>query len=1210
MDLENIKILAVDDNKDNLTVYKGLLLEAFNNITIYTAMSGKEAINKVKEKSPDVILLDVKMPEMDGFEVCRIIKSYDSTNHIPIVFITAYDEKSAKIKALEVGGEAFLAKPIDEAELTAQIKAMIKIKAAEDKIRTEKDRLSELVKQRTQELEKELNERKVKEEELQKTVEILKNSRSATLNILYDLQSEVDKHKESKEKLDKSERLRKLTGEMAKIGGWEFNSITFEESWSEEVAKIHDLAFDSVVSAKDTVEFYVGSSKEKILTAIDNAIKFGVPYELELEMITAKGNRKWVRTIGEPIIKDGKTIRLQGTFQDITEAKKAEDEYKEIYDQMHAVSEHSHNSICIIKEDGKILWVNNAAEKLSGYSKEEIYANNSFFDFVAPESKAMVMENYEKFLRGEEFLDKFIFYLVCKSGEKKLVEIYIAVYLDKNKNRRMAVNILDISEQRAATEALMRSELQFRTLAQFAPVGIFTTNEEGITTYVNPKWCEIAQLAPEDATGDNWIKAVHPEDREKLLKDWKILSHNKLTSSKEYRFLRKDGSIAWVFGKAEPQIDVEGNNYGYVGVIIDITENKAAQQKINKSEKHFRSIWESSESGMRLTDADGIIVDVNNAFCNMVEMKKEDLINKPLSVIYRKELQERILDAAIRKFKNREVEKVFEKELLLWNNKNIWFEVSNSFIEIENQPSLLLGIFADISIRKQALKELKESNEFSNYLLSSIPYGIDIVDHEGTVKFCNEKFYNLFGGDVIGKKCWKVFCEADEQCPECPLKSMGNNLNSLITERLDVKTNRLYEISHTGIFYKGEKVILEIFNDISDKKKLITEITEAKNKAEEMNRLKSNFLANMNHELRTPLNGIMGFASILFDELQEEEYIQMAESIIDSSKRLSATLNLLLELSTVESDKILMDTKVLEVNELVNRVVKSLNTDAVKKHLKLEIISDYDLIYARLDDYYFPHVIHNLIDNAIKYTNEGEIKVVVGVENDNDGSYFYISVIDTGIGIPSEKIDLIWEEFRQVSEGLNRNYEGTGLGLTIVKKIVKLLDGNIEVKSEVGKGSRFTVRLPKILEFPVPEIVEEEIKVKELEKSGKFIGKEKLPVVLYVEDDRINQNVLRLFLKNSYNVELADDGYTALEKVKDKQYDLIFMDINLGSGMNGIEVTKEIRKIINYTSTPIVAITAYTSDADRLQFMEAGCSHYLAKPFLRENLINLINSIR
>ncbi len=1209
MDLENIKILAVDDNKDNLTVYKALLLEAFNNVIIHTAMSGKEAINKVKEISPDVVLLDVKMPEMDGFEVCRILKSDETTMQIPIVFITAYDEKKAKIKALEVGGDAFLAKPIDEAELNAQIKAMLKLKAAEDKIRTEKDRLSELVKQRTQELEKELSERKLKEAELQKTVEILKNSRSATLNILFDLQSEVDKHNESREKLDKSEKLRKLTGEMAKIGGWEFDAITFEGSWSEEVAKIHDLAFEASLSAKDTLGFYVDSSKEKIEKAISDAITYGIPYELELEMITAKGNRKWVRTIGEPIIKDGKTVRLQGTFQDITDAKKAKDEYKEIYDQMLAVAEHSHNAICIIKEDGRMLWVNNAAVKLSEFSKEEIYKCDSFMDFVAPESKAMVMENYEKFLKGEEFVDKFIFYFVCKSGEKKLVEIFIAVYLDKNKNRRMAVNILDISEQRAATEALMRSELQFRTLAQFAPVGIFTTNEEGITTYVNPKWCEIAQLAPEDATGDNWIKAVHPEDREKLLKDWKILSHSKLASSKEYRFLRKDGSIAWVFGKAEPQIDEEGNNYGYVGVIIDITENKEAQQKINKSEKHFRSIWESTESGMRLTDADGKIVDVNNAFCNMVEMKKEDLLNKPLSVIYRENIQERILKAAIRKFKNREVEKVFEKELLLWNNKNIWFEVSNSFIEIENQPALLLGIFADISDRKQAQKELKESNEFSNYLLSSIPFGIDIVDQEGNIVFCNEMFYKLFGYGVIGSKCWKVFCDTDEQCQNCPLKRMDNNISSLIVERLDVKKNRLYEISHTGIFYKGEKVILEIYNDISDKKKLITEITEAKNKAEEMNRLKSNFLANMNHELRTPLNGIMGFASILFDELQEEEYIQMAESIIDSSKRLSETLNLLLELSTVESDKILMDTKVMEVNEIVKGVAKSLYSDALKKHLKLEVISDYDLIYAKLDDYYFPHAIHNLIDNAIKYTYEGEIKVVIGVDNDSEVSYFYISVIDTGIGIPSDKINLIWEEFRQVSEGLNRNYEGTGLGLTIVKKIVKLLDGKIEVESEVGKGSKFTVRLPKIIEFPVPEVVKDEIAMKDSEKIEKKIGRDKLPLVLYVEDDRINQNVLRLFLKNSYNVELADDGYSALEKVKDKQYDLIFMDINLGSGMNGMEVTKEIRKMISYSTTPIVAITAYTSDADRLQFIEAGCSHYLAKPFLREHLINLINSI-
>ncbi|MDP3830189.1 MAG: response regulator, partial [Ignavibacteriaceae bacterium] len=226
-----------------------------------------------------------------------------------------------------------------------------------------------------------------------------------------------------------------------------------------------------------------------------------------------------------------------------------------------------------------------------------------------------------------------------------------------------------------------------------------------------------------------------------------------------------------------------------------------------------------------------------------------------------------------------------------------------------------------------------------------------------------------------------------------------------------------------------------------------------------------------------------------------------------------------------------------------------------------------------------------------------------------DKNWIFINVIDTAKGIPEDKNDMIREEIRQVSEGISRNFEGTGLGLTISKRIVELMKGEISVESKVGVGSIFTVR------FPASDVKiegEKTVSSKEAttDKAGEGkISKTSIPSILYVEDYLINQNVVRLYLRNIYSLETAFDGVTALDLVNKKEYDLILMDINLGSGIDGMAVTKEIRKMPQYAETPIVAVTAYAMDSDREEFLSGGCSHYLSKPFEKQELLELIASI-
>ena len=235
------------------------------------------------------------------------------------------------------------------------------------------------------------------------------------------------------------------------------------------------------------------------------------------------------------------------------------------------------------------------------------------------------------------------------------------------------------------------------------------------------------------------------------------------------------------------------------------------------------------------------------------------------------------------------------------------------------------------------------------------------------------------------------------------------------------------------------------------------ELLEAKETAEEMSKVKSNFLANMSHELRTPLIAILGYTEILKTEIEHQEWNDMVSTIMQSGKRLLETLNLILDLSKVEADKVQINYSEINIAEEINDIVNMLGAVAQKKNLYLKSDLKNEIVLSKLDKRLLHSIITNLVNNAIKYTNKGGITIELGVLNSRGKNYAMIRVVDTGIGIAKEDQETIFNEFRQVSEGYNRNFEGAGLGLTIAKKFAEKMGGSISLESEVGKGSTFTV---------------------------------------------------------------------------------------------------------------------------------------------------------
>lgn len=530
---------------------------------------------------------------------------------------------------------------------------------------------------------------------------------------------------------------------------------------------------------------------------------------------------------------------------------------------------------------------------------------------------------------------------------------------------------------------------------------------------------------------------------------------------------------------------------------------------------------------------------------------------------------------------------------------------------------VLTNSIGGIIKQRKSESELREKESEISAIISAIPDMIFVFDKYGVyldIYAPDEKLLIDSKEKVLGRRYQDIL-------PQKIVKDIEKKFERAFKEKkpqiydyyLDLPIGRRYFETRLNCFDNDK--ILALVRDITDRKKAMEDLIEAKNKAEEMSRVKTNFLANMSHELRTPLHGILGFAQIL-NELTDDLYLkEIANTIHKSGTRLMTTLNQILDLSRIEANKVNINWTKVNINKLIIEIVKLFEQSALNKNLYIETNLPSEDIISETDERILTDILNNLVNNAIKFTNKGGI-IIELIKEDN---HFSISIHDTGIGIPESKYELIFQEFRQESEGLSRSFEGSGLGLSLAKKFTELLGGEIKVSSVISKGSTFTVRFPVIENRAESQELVQELAISNLqsdevtemnEKIKRSKKVKKMKKVLLVENDIASIELIKLFLKDKYEIDIAFSGVEGLEKVNRTNYDFILMDINLGAGMTGSELTKKIREIKSYKSVPIIAMTAFAMEGDKEEFLKAGCSHYLSKPFSKEELLVLIESIK
>lgn len=398
--------------------------------------------------------------------------------------------------------------------------------------------------------------------------------------------------------------------------------------------------------------------------------------------------------------------------------------------------------------------------------------------------------------------------------------------------------------------------------------------------------------------------------------------------------------------------------------------------------------------------------------------------------------------------------------------------------------------------------------------------------------------------------------------------------------------------------------IIGTIQDITARKLVEQELIEAKRAAEESTIIKETFLANMSHEIRTPMNAIIGFTKLLLQQEVNAEQKKYLDAIHYSGENLLVIINDILDLSKIQSGKLIFEESEFNLSETIRPMLLLLEQKA--KERSIELIYEEDNVIPlqfKGDSVRLNQVLVNLIGNAIKFTENGYVKLQVKVlKYSSEDALVKFVVEDSGIGIKEDKLFTIFESFSQATNETTRKYGGTGLGLTIVKSIVELQKGTIKVNSKIGKGTSFTVQLPFKRSVAISQNkgkLQKHSVSDEVKKGIEGIN------VLLVEDNGVNQLLAKAVLKKaSCNVTIAENGVIALDALKKDSFDIILMDIQMPE-MDGYEATRIIRKELGppYSEIPIMAITAHAMVEEIDKCIQAGMNDYISKPFDADELL-------
>lgn len=765
---------------------------------------------------------------------------------------------------------------------------------------------------------------------------------------------------------------------------------------------------------------------------------------------------------------------------------------------------------------------------------------------------------------------------------------------------------------------LALKEKRFETIFENADIAKIIVTPEGIVLKANKKAVELLEYTEKEFEGKHFTDFTEKRFIRQNLKLYKDIRDGKADSFKiEKSYITKKKKIVHVIVTVTGIRSDDNKLLYHLAEIQDITERKEAEKKLSQNETILNRIFDINPVAMRLIDEKANIIKVNKQYAELAKIPYPLQNSLKCYETFGKEFcNDRYCSLKRIKDTNSYIE-----------NQLITYEIGGKlryFIfdaqPIDNSKGDLLGIietFNDITLLKETEISLRKSEEKFRMLVENFSndYFFYVHDKNGIFTYLSPAIKKVLGYSQEEFKTHYADFFTNNEVNESAayhtsMALEGKQQPAYEIELYDKKGNiKTLEIAEIPVYNDDENAyhIEGIAHDITKRKlyekKLIESEKEHKRlreKAENANRAKSAFLANMSHEIRTPLNAVIGFADLLYGQIDNVVHREYLESIKSSGRTLLNLINDILDLSKIEAGKLELRREPVSVKDIFEEVKNIFSIKTRQKDINLFYeISEGFPERIILDDLHINQVLFNLVGNAIKFTETGYVKIsakhIFDESSKNQTFDLQISIEDTGIGISAEAQRIIFEPFRQQFDQNNRSFAGTGLGLAITKKLVEMMNGTIDLESTPGKGSVFTIKLESIEIYSKSHNYENAIQTTIQFEGGN---------VLVVDDILDNRKLLHGFLNSlALNVIEAEDGYRALIEAKNYLPDVILMDIRMPV-LDGYRATKRLKSDNELKHIPVIAVTASTLKQEQEKIKEAEFNGFLNKPVQLNDLIN------
>jgi len=760
----------------------------------------------------------------------------------------------------------------------------------------------------------------------------------------------------------------------------------------------------------------------------------------------------------------------------------------------------------------------------------------------------------------------------------------------------MVEAVMDMSDLKKAELALQESEKKFEQLFNEIPDAIFITRYGGTNSgeivNVNPSAEQQTGYSKSELLQMNIVKDLSYEKQTEPLR---LEREDQLLKDKKIEFIerkrRKNGSLIWTEVGIQ-KIRLHNEDLA-LSVCRDITDRKKTEMDLMISEAKNRSLINAIPDIIFVLNRDGVFVNYHSHSIDEFLVPPSVFLGKKASDVLPKDIAE-VTMQKIAKVLNTGETQVYDYRLFL----NGGYSNYEARMAISNTDEVLV-IVRNITERKTAEMEIRQREEKYRSIFTNSPVGIFTFNQHSEIIDSNENFIDIIGSsreNLLGLNLLKNLKD--------------NKLKNALEEALN-KGSSYYEDNLLSVTDNKEtpvKIFLKTINDadgkfiegvgicedITGQKIYEKEIINAREKAEQSDKMKSAFMATMSHELRTPLNAVIGFSEMIDTGLPMDQIEEFSQIISKSGRHLLTIIEDIFDITSIESGEIKAHIEKVTINDTMKdmyQVCLNEKSRVGKDHLNviLNIPADLEDLKISTDVPKFHKLIFHLLNNAIKFTKEGTIEFGFTTETkSHNPRNLLFFVKDTGIGIPKEKQQVIFEIFRQADETSTREFEGTGLGLSISKKLIELLGGNIWLESTVGAGSQFFFELPCLdTTFNIMDFLKQQ-NLQEATQGTNLVA-------MVAEDDDTNYQLFDLLLRRKkFRIIRASNGEEAVNKfIENPDINLVLMDINMPI-MNGYEATRALKKI--RSEVPVIAVTAYALSGDDLKAAEAGCNDYLSKP--------------